>query len=137
LSIFIDTSVWFAAANRRDRHNSRAKVLLSNLPDPLLSDHVLVETWGLLNSRIHRRAAEQFWGQIRDGAAPVEKVTALDLERAWVIGETFPDQNFSIVDRTSFAVMERLGLTRAASLDDDFAVYRYGRNRDRAFEVLR
>jgi uncharacterized protein len=49
----------------------------------------------------------------------------------------FADQNFSIVDRTSFAVMERLGLTRAISFDDDFAVYRYGRNRDRAFEVLR
>ena len=29
------------------------------------------------------------------------------------------------------------GLTRAASFDQDFAIYRYGRNRDRAFEVLR
>ena len=33
--------------------------------------------------------------------------------------------------------MERLGIFRVASLDDDFAIYRYGRNRDRAFEVLR
>jgi uncharacterized protein len=33
--------------------------------------------------------------------------------------------------------MERLGLTRAASFDDDFAVYRYGRRREKAFEVLR
>jgi predicted nucleic acid-binding protein len=41
------------------------------------------------------------------------------------------------VDRTSFAVMERLGIIRAASFDADFAVYRYGRKRDRAFEVLR
>ncbi len=53
------------------------------------------------------------------------------------MGETFPGQNFSIVDRTSFAVMERLGISRVASLDDDFAVYRYGRNRDRAFDILR
>ena len=37
----------------------------------------------------------------------------------------------------SFAVMERLGLTRVASFDRDFAIYRYGRNRTRAFEVLR
>lgn len=103
----------------------------------MLSDHVLVETWGLLNSRIHRQAAETFWSQIRRGTVPVEKVTELDLERAWMIGEAFPDQHFSIVDRTSFAVMERLGLSRAASFDDDYAVYRYGRNRDRAFEVLR
>lgn len=137
MSVFIDTSVWFAAANIRDRLNQRAKTLLSRIADPLLSDHVLVETWGLLNSRIHRRAAEQFWSQIRHGAVPVEKITALDLERAWTAGEAFPDQAFSIVDRTSFAMMERLGLTRAASFDDDFAVYRYGRDRDRAFEVLR
>jgi hypothetical protein len=33
--------------------------------------------------------------------------------------------------------MERLGLSRVASFDSDFAVYRYGRNRDRAFEVVR
>lgn len=137
MSVFVDTSVWFAAANIRDRQNPRAKALLSNIAGPLLSDHVLVETWGLLNSRIHREAAEQFWSQIRRGAVPIEKITALDLERAWTIGEAFPDQAFSMVDRTSFAVMERLGLTRAASFDDDFAVYRYGRNRDRAFEVLR
>jgi predicted nucleic acid-binding protein len=40
------------------------------------------------------------------------------------------------VDRTSFAVMQRLGLHRAASLDRDFAVFRYGPRRDRAFEVV-
>jgi predicted nucleic acid-binding protein len=33
--------------------------------------------------------------------------------------------------------MERLGVNRVASFDDDFAIYRYGRNRERAFEVLR
>jgi len=33
-------------------------------------------------------------------------------------------------------MMERLGLTRAASFDKDFAIYRYGRNRERAFEIL-
>jgi predicted nucleic acid-binding protein len=41
------------------------------------------------------------------------------------------------MDRTSFAAMERLGLTQVASFDAHFAIYRYGRNRDRAFEVLR
>ncbi len=60
-----------------------------------------------------------------------------DLETAWLIGEAFHDQSFSIVDRTSFAVMERLALTRVASFDDDFAIYRYGRSREKSFEVLR
>ncbi len=33
--------------------------------------------------------------------------------------------------------MERLGVHRAVTFDDDFAVYRFGPRRDRAFEVLR
>jgi predicted nucleic acid-binding protein len=137
VSIFVDTSVWFAAANIRDRHNGRAKEILSEMRAPLTTDHVVVETWLLLNSRVHRPAAEQFWRGIRRGTAEIENVTAADAEAAWAITERFADQAFSIVDRTSFAVMERLGLTRVASFDDDFAIYRYGRNRDRAFEVLR
>jgi predicted nucleic acid-binding protein len=137
VSVFVDTSVWFAAANMRDQHNTRAKQLLPELAVPILTDHVLVETWRLVNSRVHREAAENFWFAIRGGAAQLEKVTSADLEAAWAVGQAFPDQNFSIVDRTSFAVMERLGITRVASFDDHFAIYRYGRVRNRAFEVVR
>jgi len=129
--------VWFAAVVARDHGNVRAKSILANATDHVTTDHVLVETWLLLNSRYHREAAERFWDRTRTGGVRVECVTAADLEAAWAIGEAFPDQDFSIVDRTSFSVMERLGLVRAASFDNHFAVYRYGRNRDRAFEVVR
>src|SRR6266511_1608192 len=59
--------------------------------------------------------------------------TVADLEAAWAIGQAFPDQDFSIVDRTSFAVMERWGVHRVTTFDDDFAVYRFGHDRTRAF----
>jgi predicted nucleic acid-binding protein len=121
----------------RDRHNARAKAVLKAATEHVTTDHVVVETWLLLNSRYHRQGAERFWDRIRRGPVRVEPVSTADLETAWAIGEAFPDQSFSIVDRTSFAVMERLGVTKAASFDDDFAVYRFGRNRERAFEVLR
>lgn len=139
MSILIDSSVWFAVANIRESRNATAKSLLDDLAneDRIVSDHIVTETWLLLNSRIHRYAAEQFWRQIRLGAARMEMVTPADLDAAWAIGEAFPDQDFSIVDRTSFALMERLRITRAASFDDHFAIYRYGPRRDRAFQVLR
>jgi predicted nucleic acid-binding protein len=137
VSVYIDTSVWFAAANIRDKHNARAKLLLKEATTRLTSDHVVVETWLLLLRRIHHNAAESFWAGIRQGAAEVVTVIATDFDVAWSITQMFSDQKFSIVDRTSFAVMERLRLNRVASFDDDFAIYRYGRNRDRAFEVLR
>ena len=137
MSLFVDTSVWYAAADRGDRGNSRAKEILSAAARRVTTDHVLLETWVLLRHRLNRDAAERFWDALRRGVAHVEPVTAADLEVAWAIGETFADQDFSIIDRTSFAVMQRLGLERAASFDDDFAVFRYGRRRDRAFRVMR
>ena len=137
MSVFIDSSVWFAAAVARDRDNARAKSILNSTWDHVTTDHVLVETWLLLNSRYRREVAEQFWDRIRRGGVRIETITMADLQAAWTIGAAFADQAFSIVDRTSFAVMERLGIVQAASFDNDFAVYRYGRAHDKAFEVIR
>jgi predicted nucleic acid-binding protein len=44
------------------------------------------------------------------------------MNAAWALGEAFAYQEFSIVDRTSFAVMERLGIARAAIFDKGFAI---------------
>jgi len=137
MSLFVDTSVWFAAANGADSWHSRARSVLAAGEPLLTSDHVLLESWSLLRRRLHPEAAERFWEGLRDGVARIEMVVTADLEAAWTIGRLFPDQSFELVDRTSFAVMERLGVTRVASFDSDFTVYRYGRNRDRAFEVVR
>jgi predicted nucleic acid-binding protein len=137
LSIFVDTSVWFAATVARDRDNQAAKSILASTRGHVTTDHVLVETWLLLNSRYRRDAAERFWNQMRGGPVTIEGVTKSDLEAAWAIGLAFPDQDFSIVDRTSFTVMERLGIVEVASFDHHFSVYRYGRARERAFDVVR
>lgn len=137
MSVFVDSSVWIAAALKRDQGNARAKRILGAVETAVTTDHVLVETWLMLNRRYSREAAERFWDRMRRGAVHLMPVTAGDLEVAWAIGEIFADQSFSIVDRTSFAVMERLGITCAASFDDDFSVYRYGRGRTKAFDILR
>ncbi len=127
--------MFYAAADRGDRDNARAKEILRS-ERLLTSDHVLVETWFLIRHRLGRPAAERFWEALRAGAAVVEPVVAADLEVAFSIGEDFADQGFSIVDRTSFAIMQRLGVLRAAALDAHFAIFRFGPGRRRAFEVL-
>ncbi|MBT8336403.1 MAG: PIN domain-containing protein [Gemmatimonadetes bacterium] len=135
--MFVDTSAWYAAADADDVSNVRARSVLS-AGDPLVTtDHVLLETWTLLRWRLGRAAADAFWAGIRSGAAHLEIVREADLEAAWAIGPAFPDQDFSLADRTSFAVMERLGLERVATFDADFSVYRYGPGRRRAFQVER
>lgn len=137
MSLFVDTSIWYAAADKSDRNNQRAKEILSSGEPLVMSDHILVETWTLLRWRLGRDAAERFWSALRSGIAAVEPVGIGDLEIAWEIGNSFPDQDFSIVDRTSFAVMRRLGIERAASLDEHFSVFRFGPNRRRALTVLK
>lgn len=137
MTLFVDTSAWYAAADRGDASHRRATEILGSGESLLTTDHVLVEMWLLLRYRLARDAAERFWDGLRRGVAVVEAVIAPDLETARAIGEAFPDQDFSIVDRTSFAVMQRLGLQRVATLDDDFAVFRYGPGRRHAFDVIR
>jgi predicted nucleic acid-binding protein len=137
MSLFVDTSVWYAAADSSDASNARAKLLLAAGEPLVTSDHVLVESWTLLRHRIHRKAADRFWEGLRSGVASVEPVGAADLEAAWQIGVSYGDQDFSIADRTSFAVMRRLGIDRAASFDVGFAIFRFGPHRRHAFTILR
>lgn len=137
MSLFVDTSAFYAATDAGDQAHSRARELLAADERLLTTDHVLVETWLLINARGGQAAADGFWASIRAGEVAIEPVLLADLDVARAIGEHFADQSFSIVDRTSFAVMERLGVDRAVAFDDDFAVYRFGPKRERAFRVLR
>jgi uncharacterized protein len=137
MSLFVDTSIWYSAADSSDRNNGRSKAILKSGETLVTSDHVLVETWTLLHHKLDRKAAERFWEGLRSGIAVIEAVTLADLEVAWDLGVSWRDQNFSIVDRTSFAVMRRLGIDQATSLDAHFAVFRFGPKRRQSFHVLR
>jgi len=137
MSLFVDTSIWYAAADSADASNARAKAVLKSGEPLVTTDHVLVETWMLLRYRIPGDAAERFWEGMRSGVATIESVGMADLEAAWQIGLSSGTQNLSIVDRTSIAVMRRLGIERVASLDDDFAFFRFGPKRRQAFIVVR
>jgi len=137
MSLFVDTSIWYAAADSSDRSNARSKAILRSGETLVTSDHVLVETWTLLHHKLDRKASEGFWEGLRSGIALIEAVTLADLEVAWDVGVSWPDQDFSIVDRTSFAVMRRLGIDRVATLDAHFAVFRFGPKRRQSFHVVR
>src|SRR6266480_5228253 len=136
MSLFVDTSIWYAAADSSDRSNARSKAILRSGETLVTSDHVLVETCTLLHHKLDRKAAEGFWEGLRSGIALIEAVTLADLEVAWDIVVSWRDQDFSIFDRTSFAVMRRLGIDRVASFDAHFAAFRFGPKCRQSFQVL-
>lgn len=136
MSVFIDTSVLYAAVDHDDSGHDRAVAVVDGEEPLVCTDHVLVETMLLIARRAGWHIAERFWRGLRGGLARIEITTQADLEVASAIGERFPDQQFSLVDRTSFAVMHRMGITRVASFDKDFAVYRFGLDRRKAFDIV-
>jgi uncharacterized protein len=136
LSLFVDTSAWYAAVDGADQNHERAKVVLTTAEALVTTDHILIETWTLLRYRIGRKQALAFWERL-GSVAMIEFVTGADVEVARQIVGIWKDHDFSIVDCTSFAVMQRLGIRRAASFDADFAIFRFGPARRLAFEVVR
>ena len=136
MSVFVNTSAWYAAADLGDVHHRRAVERLSEFSGNLLtSDHVLVETWFLAANRLGIDVAETLVTAIRAGRARVEAATVADLEIASQIHGAFADQEFSIVDRTSWSIMQRLGVHEAISFDQYYSIYRFGRDRRQAFTV--
>lgn len=137
--VFVDTSAWYAAAAENDASHERAVRLLSEHAGRLVTtDHVLVETWALARHRRNLDRADALIKTIIDqGLVEVLTATPDDIRAALRIGKLFSDQEFSLIDRTSWAVMQRHGIEEAIAFDVDFAVYRYGLDLRRAFTVHR
>lgn len=137
--VFVDTGVWYALAATDDVSHERAVAVVGAHAGRLATtDHVLVETWTVARSRRNRAAADAMIATILGrNLADVLTATPEDVRAALAIGERFADQDFSIIDRTSWAVMERHGIDEAASFDTDFAIYRYGPGLGRAFTIHR
>lgn len=134
--VFVDTSIWYAAADSSDAHSQVARTILAERAGALVTtDVVLAELWNLVNGRAGHRAAHNVVAAA-SAAARVECITGADLQVAAEAAAAFPDQAFSLTDRTSWALMERSSIADALAFDADFRVYRYGPGRRRAFTVL-
>ncbi len=76
------------------------------------------------------------WRELSGSRVHIEFASRADTEKAWQHATAFPDQTFSLVDLISFAMMERMQVLRAASLDHHFSIFRFGVRRERAFDIV-
>ena len=122
--VFVDTSGWYAAADRRDPdHGAVARWLRRKTVPLITSDYIFDETVTLIRIELGHPAAIRFGENVRTSAVVhIVTVTTEDREAAWEIFRKFEDQKLSLTDCTSFAVMKRLGLTRVLTVDRHFAL---------------
>ena len=126
--VFVDTGAFFAIENERDRHHSEAldmrHELMSRGERLITSDYILDEVYTLIRMRVGHRPAVDFGESIRSSRFfRIEPVTAADFEAAWRIFRRYDDKPFSFTDCTSFALMERLKIGAAFTLDRNYREY--------------
>jgi predicted nucleic acid-binding protein len=126
--VFVDTSAYFAVANRRDATHEPASALMRQLVAErrrlFTTNFVLAELHALLLARLDRRVAARVLAEVdASELTTVVRVSARDERRAREIVFGYADKDFSLTDATCFAVMERLRIPQAFTLDQNFAQY--------------
>ena len=125
--IFVDTGAWYALVDSDDAdHTAAAAFLAANTIPLITTNFVFSETITLIRYRIGHEAARSFGQKLKESSfARMVSVTAADEERAWEIFCKYRDQDFSFVDCTSFAVIERMKLSTAFAFDRHFSVMKF------------
>ena len=119
---FVDTSAWFAYANRHDPDHTRICSALRTFQGRLItSNFIFDETVTLCLYRLGYQVAARVGEVLLDQAVvDLVRITPEDEQRAWALWLARPDKTYSYTDCTSFVVMRRLGLQRAVAIDIDF-----------------
>ena len=119
---FVDTSFWYALADRSDRHHSQGHLLRSSRSQRLVtSNHVLGETWTLVRWRLGHGMATRVTDAIL-AVASLELVSVdARLERdAWRWLRSHVEREYPFVDATSVAVMRSRRIREALAFDGHF-----------------
>ena len=119
---FVDTSAWFAYANRRDPDHARIRNVLQAYAGQLItSNFIFDETVTLCLYRLGHQIATKVGEVLLDPTVVnLIRLTPDDEHRAWSLFLARPDKTYSYTDCTSFVLMRRLGLHSAIALDVDF-----------------
>jgi predicted nucleic acid-binding protein len=125
--VFVDTSAFYALADKKDTNHRRARTFLAALQrkgQPLLtSTDVFDETVTLVRYRLGHRAAVKLGDELSDSRwCRIVGITDDAHRGAWDIFVRYSDQTFSFTDCTSFATMRSMHLSDAFTFDRrDFA----------------
>ncbi|RZN43509.1 MAG: PIN domain-containing protein [Methanophagales archaeon ANME-1-THS] len=123
--LFVDTSAWYALVDKSDANHHAAVKFKDSLVHPMVtSTYIADEVITLVRTRLGYEVAVEIGQKLWDESiANLIHVTPQDERKAWEIFVTYHDKTFSFTDGTSFALMERLGITEAFAFDEHFKLY--------------
>ena len=125
--IMVDTSAIYALLDRSDRMHEEAKNSLIKLSKEkvitIITNFIRAESHALISSKLGHDLARKWLGKL---IWPVERITEIDENRAVEIINYYTDKTYSFTDATTFAAMERLGITRAFTFERQFIQHGFG-----------
>lgn len=123
--IFVDTSAWYALADRADSNHDHAKELFNRLcenDDELVThNYIIVESVALIQHRLGFDVAEKFLVDI-----PSFRVLWVDYtlhDDAVRLFKETGKRKISFVDCVSFTLMRKRAITHAFTFDADFKTF--------------
>ena len=121
--IFLDTSLFYALADRKDVHHLRAKHLFKNLLETrgcwCTHNYIIVETVALMHRRLGFTPARKFLQESL--LFPLIWIDESLHNEAAAYFSQRAQQKISFVDCMSFALMKQKGVTTALAFDADFS----------------
>lgn len=124
MTVFVDTSALYAVIDSDDDHHAAAAVvwrrLLTDGVRMVTHNYVAVETLALVQARIGMRAVATVTGALIP-ALDMHMVDAATHELAVSSCVAAGERRISLVDWTSFVVMQGMGIASAFAFDRDFA----------------
>ena len=124
-SIFIDSSFWVALSDPKENNHSQSVRIFKDIKQAksqmVTTNFVFDETFTLIRKRLGISRTLEFRDTIAKYGRQLqlERVSVSDEENSWkwFVRDI---EKLSYTDCTSFAVMNRLGIKKVATFDEDF-----------------
>jgi predicted nucleic acid-binding protein len=123
LSVFVDTSAFYAALDRKDQNHDAAREIWTQLGRAgtrfVSTNYVVVETFALVQSRLGLAAVRA----LQENLLPLVKIHWIDQEThaAGVAAVLAANRRaLSLVDCVSFIIMRQFGIHEAFAFDGHF-----------------
>jgi len=121
-SIVVDAGPLIALFDRDDRHHRQAVEFVRTCRSRLITNlPVLTEATFLLRFSVDAQKNLLWWAQ---RSLEIDQGTSTDVPRIIALLEKYRDLPADFADVSLLALAERLSVSRVASIDSDFAIYR-------------